>query len=115
MGNNDDRQQQETENLSALPDASETPDYDAVEQTWETFLAQDETGAVVIDGEVRATLGLGTPSSVVGSAEGMAQFQGIRINGNGRLDDVHTQLLSAKIGELDVAKLMGKMPPPEQQ
>jgi hypothetical protein len=94
----------------ALPDASVVPDFDDIERSWNAFLAEDEAGASGIAPAARAYLGLGTPSSFVGSAEGMAQFEGLRINGNGRLDDVHTALLRRKIGEFDFNKMKPSKP-----
>lgn len=85
----------------ALPNASRAPDFDEIERSWTSFVARDDAGTTGIAPAAREHLGLGTPSSFVGSAEGMAQFEGLRINGNGKLDDVHTALLRRKIGEFD--------------
>ena len=89
---------------NVVPDASEVPDYDAIEAQWESALASASASA---DGFQRARdeAGLSTPSSVVGSAEGTAHFEGLRINGNGVLDEVHTESLRSR--PLDLSALDG--------
>jgi hypothetical protein len=82
-------------------DASTPPDQDAIREAWRETIAsrrrREETGEKVF----QQMTGTTTPSSVVRSAEGVTQFDGLYQNGNGALSIAARQALRDSIGAID--------------
>jgi hypothetical protein len=69
------------------------PDVQAVRQAWRATVAAPERIHADNQELFRKVAGVESPSSIVGSAEGITQFTGLYENGNGRLSVVARQAL----------------------
>jgi hypothetical protein len=76
-------------------DGSVAPDVHAVREAWRATVAAPERLHEDNRELFRKVAGVTSPSSIVGSAEGITQFTGLYENGNGKLSDVARKALRA--------------------
>jgi hypothetical protein len=84
-------------------DATVSPNQEATRKAWQDTITARERREEAGRELFRRMSGTSTPSSVVRSAEGVTQFNGLYENGNGALSEAARQALKDSMGAINLA------------